>query len=526
MSGEHRYAAIDSNAAASAASAPPPLARLRNLFGSPSSSRSRRTLVLVAAGISSLLLIVAALHGGRAQNFAAGFAARRGRHGAGRAYDRMLEATLRHSEPQTALKKQLGDARFLTGMLFGGQSNQLLALINLLFLGKELDRAVILPPLTAIHFALGQHRPFDLVYDLPRFYSLTSIRAIPLSRFKSPGHLGNVDERMTCWSLMEKYTGAPNVHAVETGFEDHKLFTDFWAVPPFPRSTEGAVLKVGPVVDFLSNSTAQLAWVETTRRELLPQKSVPKGVEPTSVVAEDNVKSFFNPQRGVPPTDDDQLMCVDATFYLGDSLAPPPYPQHVPLDPWRVGRAWKEVGQHLHWLPEVEERADDYLMALFSVQRAKDIPPYVSVHIRRGDFKAFHGNTYTPLSSYVSSVADVRLRLQAILDGPPSSASLSGKPSLRAFPFPPADYAVVATTDEAPGSHLHGELAALGWHVVDHKEQRTVERLGEWYPAMLDGEILSRGQGFVGTQWSTFSMLSGNRVEYWQGGVQVVANPR
>ncbi|GAA5897184.1 hypothetical protein JCM8208_003749 [Rhodotorula glutinis] len=524
MSGDHRYAALDSHATATSPPAPPPLAaRLRNLIASPSwTTRSRRTLALVAASIGSLLFIATVMHGGRAQDFAAGFAARRGRHGAGRAYEGMLQATLRHSEPQTELKKQMGDASFLTGMLFGGQSNQLLALINLLFLGKELGRAVILPPLTGIHFGAGQHRPFHLVYDLPRFYSLTSVAAIPLSSLKTPGYSGNVDERVTCWSLMEKYTGAPNVHAIETGFEEHKVFTDFWAVPPFPRSSEGAVLEVGPIVDFLSNMTARLEWVDTARREYLPQKSVPKGVGPSSIVAKDNVKAFFDPQHGVPPTDDDQLMCLDATFYVGDSVPPPPYQQHVPLDLWRVGRAWKEVGQHLHWLPEVEEHADEYLMALFSVKRAEDIPPYISVHVRRGDFKAFHGNTFTPLSSYVSAVDDIRAQLQARLDLPPSPS----KPSLRAFPVPPASYAVVATTDEPPGSDLYAELAALGWHVVDHEEQRTVERLGEWYPAMLDGEILSRGQGFVGTQWSTFSMLSGNRVEYWQGGVQVVANPR
>jgi len=121
MSGEHRYSALDSHAAASAPPAPPALDRLRDLIASPwSAARSRRTLVVVAVSIGSLFIIAAVLHGGRAQDFAAGFAARRGRHGAGRAYDGMLEATLRHGEPQTELKEQLGDATFLTGMLFGG----------------------------------------------------------------------------------------------------------------------------------------------------------------------------------------------------------------------------------------------------------------------------------------------------------------------------------------------------------------------------------------------------------------------
>lgn len=334
---------------------------------------------------------------------------------------------------------------------------------------------------------------------------------------------------------MEKYTGAVNAHAIETGLEEHGLYTDFWAVPAFRRSSEGAVLEVGPIIDFLRNRTAQLDWVETTRRELLPQKPLPKGVDAASVDPENNLKPFFDPLHGVPPTEDEQLMCVDATFYIGDSVPPPPYPQHVPLDPWRVGRAWKEVGQHLHWLPEVQEYADEYLQGMFGVKRTKDIPPFISVHVyvaaslcssqaahadcafssrsRRGDFKDFHGNTFTPLSSYVAAVEDVRSRLQDRLDHPPSPAEREGRPPLERFAVPPSEYAVVATTDEQPGSDLFAELDKLGWHVVDHGEMRTAERLGEWYPSMLDGEILSRGQGFVGTQWSTFSMLSGNRVE-------------
>ncbi|BGP40226.1 hypothetical protein JCM10449v2_004184 [Rhodotorula kratochvilovae] len=451
---------------------------------------------------------------------------RAGRYGAARAYGDMLAANLRDEVPQTALSRQMRDDKtYLTGMMFGGQSNQLLAMINLLHLGKELGRTVILPPFTAIHFS-GQHRPFHLVYDLPHLYSLTSAPAVPMSYFKTPGERSNEKERMTCWSLMEKYTGACNNHQVETGFNEHELYTDFWAVPAFPRSTENAVLDVDAIVAFLSNRTAQLDWVETTRREVLPQKPLPKGVDASSVVLEDNLKPFFDPLHGVPPTDDEQLMCVDATFYVGNSAPPPPYPQRVPLDPWRVGRAWKEIGQHLHWIPEVQEYADEYLVRLFEVTRAKDIPPFISVHVRRGDFKNFHGNTFTPLSNYASAVSDVRTKLQDRLDHPLATAEREGKPPLKRFDVSPKEYRVVATTDEEPGSELWGELEKLGWKVVDHAKERTAEVLGEWYPSMLDGEILSRGQGFVGTQWSTFSMLSGNRVEYWQGGIQVVANPK
>ncbi|GJN90509.1 hypothetical protein Rhopal_003520-T1 [Rhodotorula paludigena] len=515
-----RYAALDAISAAAGrpSSHSSPLALARAYLA----SSSRRTFCCLVAGLA-LLLVVGLLH---SHAGVADLAWPQGRYGAARAFRDMLRRQLREQEPQKALSRQLADDKeYITGMLFGGQSNQLLALLNLLYLGKELGRTVILPPFTAMHFK-GQHRPFHLVYDLPRFYAETAIPAAPFSFFKTPGAPDNEKEHVTCWSLMEKYTGAVNNHQVETGFNEHEVYTDFWAVPAFPRSTENAVLDVDAVIAFLRNRTEQLDWIETTRRDLLPQRGIAKGVDPASVVPEENLKPFFDPLHGVPPTDDEQLMCVDATFYVGNSVPPPPYPQRVPLDPWRVGKAWKKVGQHLHWIPEVQDFADDYLKRIFGVNRAADIPPYISVHVRRGDFKNFHGNTFTPLQNYVDAVNAIRIKLQNRLDHPLSAEEREGKPALRRFDIPPSQYRVVATTDEEPGSELWGELDKLGWKVINHVEFRTQELLGEWYPSMLDGEILSRGQGFVGTQWSTFSMLSGNRVEYWQGGVQVVADPK
>lgn len=49
---------------------------------------------------------------------------------------------------------------------------------------------------------------------------------------------------------------------------------------------------------------------------------------------------------------------------------------------------------------------------------------------------------------------------------------------------------------------------------LDAQEQfRTADRLGPWWPSILDSEMLSRAQGFVGTHWSTFSMLAELRVQ-------------
>jgi hypothetical protein len=63
------------------------------------------------------------------------------------------------------------------------------------------------------------------------------------------------------------------------------------------------------------------------------------------------------------------------------------------------------------------------------------------------------------------------------------------------------------------------EITDLGWIYFDHTAERTVERLGAWYPLLIDKVALSMGRGFVGTQSSTFSVLNAMRVEDWNNGV-------
>ncbi|GAA5885963.1 hypothetical protein JCM6882_004215 [Rhodosporidiobolus microsporus] len=520
-----RYVRLKSLDAIAAQHLPPPssarsssLNFLRLLTSSP------RHAAAVLGGLVVIVLVVT-LHsrsGGKPYELAWSG----GRFGPARSYAKeVLQQQLKDVVPQPSWKDQMrSSTQYLTAMMFGGQSNQLLAMYNLLYIGKELGRTVILPPFTAIHFK-GQQRPFHQIYDVPRFYDLTGVPAIPLGYFKSPSDPSSVRDRVTCWSTMELYTGSSNNHQVETGFNAHGIFTDFWALPRFPKSADGAVIEFTKLLDFLRNRTAQLELVEETKREVLPQRYIPKDVDPQTVDKVQNLKGSFDPLNGVPPTEDEQLMCVDATFYVGYSVPPPPYPQHIPLEPWR-GRAWREVGQHLHWIPEVAQIADEYLSRIFGVARVEDVPPYISVHVRRGDFKNFKGNTFTPLKNYVAAVNAVRGQLQDRLDFPLSEEEREGKPALRRFKKKPQEYAVLVTSDEEAGSEMWEEVSALGWKTINHGDLKTVETHGEWWPSMLDGEMLSRGQGFVGTQWSTFSMVSGLRVEYWQGGIQVVADPK
>ena len=77
---------------------------------------------------------------------------------------------------------------------------------------------------------------------------------------------------------------------------------------------------------------------------------------------------------------------------------------------------------------------------------------------------------------------------------------------------------VIMTSDESDPKWW-AEVEALGWVKMDHKEMKTEEKYGRWYPVILDAAIQASGMGFVGTDRSTFSILSRRRVMDWNDGV-------
>lgn len=62
------------------------------------------------------------------------------------------------------------------------------------------------------------------------------------------------------------------------------------------------------------------------------------------------------------------------------------------------------------------------------------------------------------------------------------------------------------------------QVQAQGWMHINHTEERTEEVYSAWYPALVDNVVQSLGVGFVGTDQSTFSLVSKRRVEDWNNG--------
>ena len=63
------------------------------------------------------------------------------------------------------------------------------------------------------------------------------------------------------------------------------------------------------------------------------------------------------------------------------------------------------------------------------------------------------------------------------------------------------------------------EVTHLGWLHLNHSTQQTLERLGEWYLPIIDVAVQSYALGLVGTEESTFSLVSQKRVVDWNDGI-------
>ncbi|KAM0753009.1 hypothetical protein T439DRAFT_187623 [Meredithblackwellia eburnea MCA 4105] len=417
-------------------------------------------------------------------------------------------------EPQETLRIQLKQGvRYLTALAYGGHANQFISIGKLLYLGKLLNRVVLIPTLLPVHFDAPPAN-FSDFFDLPRFYHDAQIPALEFSTVKSIGKPGSQqNEGLSCWSTQEVTVGHANLQ--EQSLDVHNIWVDHWAMPQLSRGLGGHDIAFDSMRMFDFEEWARKDWIARVKEDMLPQQS-----ENFEGDKRQNLKVGFDPINTPPP--DDQIMCLDNTLFLGPVMFPPAFTGDIPLEPAVPGEglSWMGATQFIHFTQQVEDVADEYLMGLFGVTSPSRIPPFISVHLRRGDFKEFAG--LTALEKYQAAVNRVVANLQQRLDDPEAWRG-PGKANFRHFGIPARKYQVLTTTDEPTGSPFIDEVRALGWKVLDHGALNTAQERGGWWPTILDAAILARGQSFVGTDRSTFSHLAGLRVKYWHGGLVDIA---
>jgi len=216
-----------------------------------------------------------------------------------------------------------------------------------------------------------------------------------------------------------------------------------------------------------------------------------------SALAEDVVcKPAPESEQYVPP--DDHLICWDLLYFVAAQ----------DMNEWwhEWSPAWRFVGQYARWNKKLEGIARAYIQRALGVEESDTMPPYIAVHVRRGDFGVPCGDKpdecYPPFSDYERHVTEIIASLK-----------------LKGTTIPP--HHVLVTSDERRTTWW-AQVDALGWRYTDHALEKTEDRYGKWYPPLIDAVAQSMAVGFVGTDVSTMSMVAMKRVKDWNGGEVVL----
>jgi hypothetical protein len=152
---------------------------------------------------------------------------------------------------------------------------------------------------------------------------------------------------------------------------------------------------------------------------------------------------------------------------------------------WDDSAVWNTIGTNLRFTPQILSISNELLRKYLGVaEEAEKIPPFISVHIRRTDFKGWCANTpreecLAPLAAYVKRVQEVKTELMK------THPDLRGVERLE-------DIKVILLTDEpritAEWLHLPPgtseawwvEADTLGWISIRHDLEKTSEKYGQW----------------------------------------------
>lgn len=364
------------------------------------------------------------------------------------------------------------DTKYITSWASSGWTNDVMTYGNLIYLALITERIPIIAKFLSSHidpsappFAFGE------IFDVPRLSRAIGTPILEWHEVKDSE--SQVLDDLGCWSVcesVEKYKQDPHPRASRT-IDRLKLDISWTRTPDWVKLTPPGIED-----DHASFwSLAALGFPQVRSDSLgLPNRP--------------------SPQHQVSLLPDDQLLCFDFLYFIG---AQRPWEWELDYSP-----AWRFVGQHMRWNASMERLADAHARRAMKVPGNEPTPPYISIHIRHGDFRdQCHGipldQCFAPLPIIARRVSEVQeeLRAQKGIDVTQ----------------------VIMTSDELDPEWWSG-VRALGWTWVDYATERTEEIYGKWHPVFIDAIIQSNGAGFVGTHSSTMSTLALRRVQSWHNG--------
>ncbi|KAL7414037.1 hypothetical protein BDY24DRAFT_440955 [Mrakia frigida] len=372
---------------------------------------------------------------------------------------------------------------YLTAGKGAGLTNQVWSAINLLYLSYLTNRVAILPPFFANQQILSTTRisglPVSGMFNLSRLQlEVPLLRGVLDWEDVHPGSEAEWVTDSKDWPEIGGWGGLQK--NVKFGFAKLK---PIWT--PYPGTTRSTTdPRYLNWVGFVPYLTPNSAFYQSFIARLL--KSTPDALPPN-----------------------DHLVCIDEVLAGSEMTGGDPYSEFVQ----GLG-GWKYIGTHMHFRDELVEQGRVVLRKVFGVGEEEEVPPFIAVHIRHGDFFKEHcpkdaGDRicYT-VSQYAYGVA--RLQDEMVAAGVPSTTN------------------VLVLTDELDDTFFE-EVKRRGWKTsrdgqgVDDSVLRN--RLGGWYPTILDKVLMSLGSHFVGTDRSTMSVLSSRRVQDWNNGLAHMTGP-
>ena len=345
---------------------------------------------------------------------------------------------------------------------------------NLLYLAKISGRTAVIPPFAPSH--VGSEAgfvPFGDVFDVPRLARNMGIPVIEWRDVKNEN--STVSDEIGCWS---PWATASNEHSPRGNTIEPHLALDV-SYTPVPDS---AIL-----FPQYSNDPHTRFWS-------LASITFPTGRAAANLPAQARFPSRQSGQTQLP---DEQMACFDFLYYVGEV-------QNFEFN-YEWSPAWRFAGTHAHWTSRMVSLAEEALRSVFGINEQEEIPRFISIHVRHGDFRQYcnsvFGNEeegcFAPLSAYSTRVDEIK-------------ADLWERHGIEVE-------RVVVMSDEQDPEWWAG-VTELGWNTVNHGTLQTEEKYGRWYPVLLDAVIQSMGAGFVGTDKSTMSLIAQKRVEDWNEG--------
>ncbi|KIP02086.1 hypothetical protein PHLGIDRAFT_112444 [Phlebiopsis gigantea 11061_1 CR5-6] len=375
--------------------------------------------------------------------------------------------------PTSSFRDNLrNDTQYITSWLSAGWNNDVMTYMNLMYLGLVTDRVPVVAMFTPSHIGGDAGViTFGEVFDVPRYIEESGNPLVEWLDVKDPE--SPVVDDLGCWNVWESvqyYEHFPRGSSVPDWLG---LDISYTRAPEWVKQIPGYEHDKCSTFSTL----ARLAYPEDRAKNL--------------------GDALPSPQHHAVLDPDEQMLCYDYLYYACAA-------QSSEYD-YSYAPQWKDVGKYMHWTPEIDIIVGQYVNRAFDLPEDGPVPPYITVHVRHGDFKNWcweaelPEDCFAPLPVIARRVREVQ---QEIVE--------------RHGVYIPMTR-VIMTSDETDQTWWD-EVAALGWARMDHEKERTNERYGRWYPVILDAAIQSNGLGFVGTDRSTFSTLSRRRVMDWQDG--------